>query len=72
MKVAPELEKLYGYLADRGSFVGLDNYKPDVLNIFSRDVLAKISSGDSSWETMVPHEVAALIKSRRFFGYKPV
>jgi hypothetical protein len=72
MKVAPELEKLYGYLADRGSFVALDNYKPDVLNIFSRDVLAKISSGDSSWETMVPHEVAALIKSRRFFGYKPV
>lgn len=72
MKVAPELEKLYGYLADRGSFVGLDNYKPDVLNIFSRDVLAKISSGDSSWEAMVPHEVAALIKSRRFFGYKPV
>jgi hypothetical protein len=72
MKVAPELEKLYGYLADRGSFVGLDNYKPNVLNIFSRDVLAKISSGDSSWETMVPHEVAALIKSRRFFGYKPV
>ena len=72
MKVAPELEKLYGYLADRGSFVALDNYKPDVLNIFSRDVLAKISSGDSSWEAMVPHEVAALIKSRRFFGYKPV
>jgi hypothetical protein len=72
MKVAPELEKLYGYLADRGSFVALDNYKPEVLNIFSRDVLAKISSGDSSWETMVPHEVAALIKSRRFFGYKPL
>ncbi len=72
MKVAPELEKLYGYLADRGSFVGLDNYKPDVLNIFSRDVLSKIANGDSSWESMVPHEVAALIKSRRFFGYKPV
>jgi hypothetical protein len=69
MKVAPELEKLYGYLADRGSFVGLDNYKPDVLNIFSRDVLSKIANGDSSWENMVPDEVAALIKARRFFGY---
>jgi len=72
MQVAPELEKLYGYLADRGSFVDLDNYNPDVLNIFSRDLLTKISAGDSSWESGVPQEVAELIKSRRFFGYKPV
>ncbi len=71
MKVAPELEKLYGYLADRGSFVDLDNFNPEVLGIFSRDVLSKISAGDASWESMVPDEVAALIKTRRFFGYKP-
>ena len=70
-KVAPELEKLYGYLADRGSFVDLDNFNPEVLGIFSRDVLSKISAGDASWESMVPDEVAALIKTRRFFGYKP-
>jgi hypothetical protein len=71
MHVAPELEKLYGYLADRGSFVDLDNYNPDVLNIFSRDVLSKIATSDSSWETMVPKQVAELIKARRFFGFKP-
>jgi hypothetical protein len=71
MKVAPELEKLYGYLADRGSFVDLDNYNPDVLSIFSRDVLEKIAAGDSSWESMVPKEVAELIKQRRFFGCDP-
>lgn len=71
MKVAPELTKLFGYLADRGSFVDLDNYNPDVLDIFSRDVLAKISEGDSSWESMVPGEVAELIKQRKFFGYLP-
>jgi len=70
MKVAPELEKLYGYLADRGSFVDLDNYKPDLLGIFSRDVLAKIAAGDPSWESGVPKGVAELIKVRRFFGYR--
>jgi hypothetical protein len=69
MKVAPELSKLYGYLADRGSFVDLDNHNPDVLSILSRDVLAKISNGDQSWEAMVPEEVVALIKKRCFFGY---
>lgn len=71
MKVAPELEKLYGYLADRGSFVDLDNYNPEFLRIFSRDLLVKIAEGDPNWESCVPKEVAALIKSRRFFGYLP-
>lgn len=71
MHVAPELEKLFGYLADRGSFVDLDNYNPDVLSIFSRDLLTKIAACDSSWESGVPAEVADLIKSRHFFGYKP-
>ena len=71
MKVAKDLEKLYGYLADRGSFVNLDNFDPEVLDIFSRDVLAKIGEGDPSWEAMVPKEVAELIKARHFFDYQP-
>jgi hypothetical protein len=71
MKVSPELSKLYGYLADRGSFVELDNFNKDVLSIFSRDVLSKIAEGDSDWESMVPKEVVELIKFRRFFGYSP-
>jgi hypothetical protein len=69
--VAPELRKLYGYLQDRGSFVALDNYKEEYLKIFSRDVLKKIASGDDEWEAMVPAEVAAMIKRRGFFSYKP-
>lgn len=69
MKVAPELSKLYGYLADRGSFIDLDNYSAEVLSILSRDVLAKIGKGDHSWEQMVPQQVADLIKKRCFFGY---
>jgi hypothetical protein len=47
----------------------LDNYRPDCLHIFSRDVLRRIAAGDESWESMVPEEVAALIKRRSFFGY---
>ncbi len=69
MKVTPELMKLYGYLAGRGSFVDLDNHKKEFLSIFSRDVLKKIAEGDEEWESMVPGEVAELIKRRRFFGY---
>lgn len=71
LDVSPELKPLYQYLAGRGSFVPLDNYKPEYLGIFSRDVLKRIASGDGAWEPMVPGEVAELIKRRRFFGYAP-
>jgi hypothetical protein len=32
-------------------------------------VLRRIAARDDSWETMVPPEVAELIKRRSFFGY---
>ena len=69
IKVQPELQPLYDYLAGRGSFVHLDKYRPEFLPIFSRDVLRRIAANDDSWESMVPPEVAELIKRRAFFGY---
>jgi hypothetical protein len=69
LKVEEELRPLYEYLAGRGSFVPLDNFKPEYLSIFSRDVLQRIGSGEDGWEYMVPAGVADLIKARGFFGY---
>jgi len=69
VEVASELRKLYGYLQDRGSFVGLDNFNPDYSHIFSREVLQRIPTSDHSWEQMVPPKVVELIKARGFFGY---
>ena len=69
LEVAPELRKLHGYLTDRGSFKQLDNFTPEYLHIFSRDVLHRIASQDTEWEKMVPSAVAEMIKTRAFFGY---
>jgi hypothetical protein len=69
IKVQPEIQPLYDYLAGRGSFVNLDNYRPEYLPVFSRDVLRRIAANDDSWERMVPEQVAELIKRRAFFGY---
>jgi hypothetical protein len=71
LEVAPALRKLYGYLVDRGHIVQLDNVNRDYLHIFSRDALQKIRVGDHSWEEMVPREVADIIKSRKYLGYRP-
>jgi hypothetical protein len=70
LEVGGSLSKLYQYLNDRGSFVHLENFNPDYLHIFSRDVLARIAAGDSTWEKMVPHAVANHIKRRGFFGFR--
>jgi hypothetical protein len=65
-----DLQLLYQYLCRRGSFVQLDNYNPEYLSIFSRDVLKRIATGDESWDETVPPQVAELIRHRGFFGYK--
>ena len=70
VQVKPDLQPLYDYLVGRGSFVQLDNYNPEYLPIFSRDVLKRIADGDESWDQMVPPQVAEIIRRRGFFGYK--
>jgi hypothetical protein len=70
LEVAPALRKLYGYLVDRGHIKQLENVNRDYLHIFSRDALQKIRVGDHSWEEMVPREVAEIIKSRKYLGYR--
>ncbi|HEY4631109.1 MAG TPA: TonB-dependent receptor, partial [Blastococcus sp.] len=62
-------QPLYDYLNQRGSFVGLDNYKSEYLPILSRDVLHRIPTEDTTWESMVPVEVCELIRKRGFFGF---
>ena len=68
--VAPELQPLFDYLRHRGSFVDLDNHRPEHLSIMSRDVLRRIAEGDDSWREMVPEAVAELITRRSFFGHR--
>jgi len=65
-----DLQPLYDYLVRRGSFVQLDNFNPNYLPIFSRDVLKRIASGDETWDQVVPPQVAEIIRRRGFFGYQ--
>src|ERR1700732_1645839 len=64
------LQSLYCHLVERGRLKQLDNFDESVLHILSRDVLRRIKEEDPSWETMVPPEIAEVIKHRRFFGYR--
>jgi hypothetical protein len=70
VKVASNLRSLFRYLIDNQYVQEITEYHPEYLRIHPSDVLAKLQSGDSSWEQMVPSEVVHLIKKREFFGYR--
>jgi hypothetical protein len=70
LKLPGGLQSLYTHLVETGRIKQLDNFDESVLHIFSRDVLRRIKDEDPSWESMVPKEIAAIIKHRRFFGYR--
>ena len=70
IKVAPNLRSLFQHLTDNQCIQEITDYHPEFLRIHSPDVLARLQSGDSSWERMVPPEVVHMIKQREFFGYR--
>lgn len=69
LRVAPHLRHLYAYLVENRLIESLRDFDETCLPIFSRDVLAKIRTGDPAWETMVPATVALMIKERKLFNY---
>jgi len=70
IKVARNLRSLFRYLIDNQYVQEVTGYHSEYLLIHPPDVLAKLQSGDNSWERMVPPEVAHMIKKREFFGYR--
>jgi len=70
IKMPGALHSLYCHLVERGRIKQLDNFDESVLHIFSRDVLRRIKNNDPSWETMVPPEIARVIRDRHYFGYQ--
>lgn len=69
IKMPREMEQLFRHLVDRGRIKSMVHFDESVLHIFSRDVLRRIKDGDVTWESMVPPQIAEVIKQRGFFGY---
>jgi hypothetical protein len=71
VEVPDHLRHLFSHLTENGYVEAIENFHREYLGIFSRGILAKIREHDAGWETMVPAEVATVIKDRKFFGYRP-
>ncbi|GGE12698.1 TonB-dependent receptor [Psychroflexus salis] len=67
LKVHPRMKELYKFFKINGRVVDIEDFDPDVLGIFSRQVLAMIANEDEGWEEMLPEKTVAMIKSQGLF-----
>lgn len=70
MQVAPHLHHLYAYLLENHFVKALNTVNEEYLSIYSHEVLAMIHRGDAQWESMVPAQVAEMIKDKGLFNLK--
>ncbi|NRB61571.1 MAG: TonB-dependent receptor [Saprospiraceae bacterium] len=60
---------LYQHLLESKQIVDITGFNPNILHIFSKEVLRQIRAGRAEWENMVPPKVARIIKEKFLFGY---
>ncbi|MBA6315915.1 TonB-dependent receptor [Cellulophaga baltica] len=72
VKVHPRMKELYKFFKYNGKVMDIIDYDPDVLHIFSRDVLKKIINNDEGWENVLPEGIAEIIKNRSLFKRKQI
>ena len=70
IEVEPHMRYLYKHLLENQFIFGINCSDPELLKIYSRDVLKKIPSGRGDWENSVPEAAAALIVENRLFGFR--
>ena len=70
LKVHPRMKELYKFFKYNGKVVDITDYNPEILDIFSREVLSKIEQGEEGWEEMLPAGVSEIIKEKNLFNYK--
>lgn len=61
---------LYDHLLENRNIVDIQQFNPNILGIYHKEVLKQIQNGASSWEEKVPQDVARLVKEKRLFGYE--
>ena len=67
IKVHPRMKELYKFFKYNGKVMDIIDYDPEILSIFSRDVLKKIVNDEPGWEEMLPDGVSKLIREKHLF-----
>ncbi len=68
-EVHPRFRPIIDYLNFHNRIIDIEHIDEEIKNIFSRDVLRKIRSGEEGWEICLPQYVDRVIKEKELFGY---
>jgi len=68
MDIPPKITFLYKHLRECNQIEDVKNYNPDILHIFSKEVLGLIKLGLPGWEKMVTPRVHQIITENKLFG----
>ncbi len=69
LRVHPRMKELYKFFKYNGKVVDIKDYDPNILDIYSREILDKIHLKEEGWEDALPAHTAAMIKEQNLFGY---
>lgn len=67
VKVHPRMKELYKFFKYNGKVMDIIDYDTEIMDIFSRDVLKKITTGEGGWEEMLPEGISETIKKEHLF-----
>ncbi|MGB5943166.1 MAG: TonB-dependent receptor [Leeuwenhoekiella sp.] len=70
LKVHPRMKELYKFFKYNGRVVDIEDYDPEILTIFSREVLDMIANNKDGWEEMLPEGISEMIKDQQLFDYR--
>ncbi|MFZ0490596.1 MAG: TonB-dependent receptor, partial [Salegentibacter sp.] len=70
VKVHPRMKELYKFFKYNGRVEDITDYNPEILDVYSREVLQMISEGKDGWEEMIPEKTAQMIKDHNLFHYE--
>ncbi len=70
LKVHPRMKELFKFFKYNGKVVDIEKYNPNILDVFSREILQMINEGKTGWENMLPERTASMIKEQNLFEYK--
>ncbi|MDQ1363687.1 MAG: hypothetical protein QG652_1549, partial [Pseudomonadota bacterium] len=62
------LRHLYSHLYDNGWVKNLEGVRPELLSIYSHEILSRIRANQNDWENCVPPVVARMIREKHLFG----
>ena len=70
LKVHPRMKELYKFFKFNGKVMDIEEFIPENLDIFSRQILQMINRGEAGWEALLPAGIPEIIKEHALFGYE--